>query len=137
MADENFVILIGRLGEDPITRHTKTGKVVSTLSVATKRRFSDKDIVDWHRVTLWGSENVLPFLKKGKQVYVNGNLIYRVYEDKDGNKVRYAEISASWVMLLGDKGAAKDEPTTFDRGTQYESSTKDDKWEVSDDDVPF
>jgi len=92
----NKVILVGHLGRDAETKFTPGGAAVTRFSVATSRRWKDKDSgewkeeTDWSNVTLWRSENLANYLTKGKQVYVEGRLHTRSYEDKDGKKVYFA-----------------------------------------------
>jgi single-strand DNA-binding protein len=88
----NKVILVGHLGKDAETKFTPGGAAVTRFSVATNRRWKDKqsgewkEETDWSNVVLWQSENLANYLTKGKQVYVEGRLQTRSYEDKDGKK---------------------------------------------------
>lgn len=106
----NKVILIGNLGKDAETKFTPSGVSVSRFSIATTRRIKDnnsgewKDMTDWNNVVLWRNENVASFLTKGKQVYVEGRLETRSYDDKDGNKRYSTEVVAEEVILLGGRG---------------------------------
>jgi single-strand DNA-binding protein len=106
----NKVILIGNLGRDAETKFTPQGVAVSRFSIATTRRIKDnstgdwKDETDWNNVVLWRNENLAQYLTKGKQVYVEGRLQTRSYEDKDGNKRYSTEVVAEEVMLLGRSG---------------------------------
>lgn len=106
----NKVILIGNLGKDAETKFTPQGIPVSRFSIATTRRIKDsntgdwKDETDWNNVVLWRNEGVAQYLTKGKQVYVEGRLQTRSYEDKDGNKRYSTEVVAEEVMLLGGRG---------------------------------
>ena len=106
----NKVILIGNLGKDAETKFTPQGISVSRFSVATTRRVKDagtgdwKDETDWNNVVLWRNEGVAQYLTKGKQVYVEGRLQTRSYDDKDGNKRYSTEVVADEVMLLGGRG---------------------------------
>lgn len=106
----NKVILIGNLGKDAETKFTPSGVSVSRFSIATTRRIKDsnsgewKDMTDWNNVVLWRNENVAGFLTKGKQVYVEGRLETRSYDDKDGNKRYSTEVVAEEVILLGGRG---------------------------------
>jgi single-strand DNA-binding protein len=115
----NKVILLGNLGRDPETRYTTSGVAVSRFSVATSRRVKDpqtgdwKDETDWHNVTLWRNENVLQYLTKGRQVYIEGRLQTRSYEDKDGKKVWATEVIAEDLILIGGgqgRGEREDAP---------------------------
>jgi single-strand DNA-binding protein len=106
----NKVILIGNLGRDAETKFTPQGIAVSRFSIATTRRIKDnntgdwKDETDWNNVVLWRNENLAQYLTKGKQVYVEGRLQTRSYDDKDGNKRYSTEVVAEEVILLGGRG---------------------------------
>src|SRR5438270_10267792 len=106
----NKVILIGHLGRDAETSFTASQVSVTKFSVATSRRWKDqqsgewKEETDWSRVVLWRGENVAPYLTKGKQVYVEGRLQTRSYDDKDGKKVWATDVIADDVILLGGRG---------------------------------
>jgi single-strand DNA-binding protein len=108
----NKVILLGHLGGDAETRYTPQGVPVSNFTLATNRRWKDqqtgewKEETDWHRVVIWRAENLAPHLQKGKQVYVEGRLQTRNWEDKDGNKRYTTEVIAepASVILLGGRG---------------------------------
>lgn len=109
----NKVILVGNLGKDAETRFTPQGTARTTFGVATARRWKDqqtgewKEETDWHNVVLWRSENLANYLTKGKQVYVEGRLQTRTYDDKDGNKKYATEVVAEEVILLGGRGGAE------------------------------
>jgi single-strand DNA-binding protein len=106
----NKVILIGHLGRDAETAYTASQVAMTKFSVATNRRWKDqqtgewKEETDWSRVVLWRGENVAPYLTKGKQVFVEGRLQTRSYDDKDGKKVWTTEVVADDVILLGGRG---------------------------------
>ena len=106
----NKVILIGHLGRDAETAYTAQQVAVTKFSVATNRRWKDqqtgewKEETDWTRVVLWRGENVAPYLTKGKQIYVEGRLQTRSYDDKDGKKVWTTEVVADDVILLSNRG---------------------------------
>jgi single-strand DNA-binding protein len=106
----NKVILIGNLGRDAETAFTASQISVTKFSVATSRRWKDqatgdwKEETDWTRVVLWKGENVAPYLLKGTQVYVEGRLQTRSYDDKDGKKVWATDVVADQVILLGSRG---------------------------------
>src|ERR1700759_5626536 len=106
----NKVILIGHLGKDAETKFTQGGAAVTKFSVATNRRWKDqqtgewKEETDWTNIVLWRSENLANYLTKGKQVYVEGRIHTRSYEDKDGKKVYTTEVVAEDVILLGGRG---------------------------------
>ena len=112
----NKVILLGHLGKDAETRYTGSGVPVSKFTLATNRRFKDtqtgdwKEETDWHNIILWRAENLAPYLTKGKQVYVEGNLRSRSWEDKEGQKRYITEVVVDEIILLGSQGGAAREP---------------------------
>lgn len=103
----NKVILLGNLGKDAETRFTPNNVSRTTFPLATARRWKDqqtgewREETDWHNVVLWRSENIANYLTKGKQVYVEGRIQTRSYEDKDGQKRYVTEIIADDIILLG------------------------------------
>jgi single-strand DNA-binding protein len=113
MIDVNKVILIGRLGADPIQRTTKSGKHVSQLSIATSRRVyrevqnvSEPEYIDetqWHKVSVWGkqSEACQQYVKKGHAVYVEGSLRSHQYSDQGGVQRTGFEVYADTISFLG------------------------------------
>jgi len=151
----NKVILIGHLGRDAETKFTPGGAAVTRFSVATNRRWKDKDSgewkeeTDWSNVVLWRSENLANYLTKGKQVYVEGRLQTRSYEDKDGKKVYATEVVADDVILLGGQGGGgggrsgdeySQQPVSQPRGASRAPApaAHDDFGQgITDDDVPF
>jgi single-strand DNA-binding protein len=106
----NKVILIGHLGKDAETKFTPSGVSRSNFTLATNRRWKDqqsgewKDVTDWHNVVLWRSENLANYLQKGKQVYVEGRLESRSWEDKEGQKKYITEVVCEELILLGSGG---------------------------------
>jgi len=157
----NKVILLGHLGKDAETRFTPSGAAVTNFTVATNRRWKDqqtnewKEETDWHNVVLWRAENLSNYLTKGKQVYVEGRLRTRTYDDKDGNKRYVTEVMADDVLLLGGRGDAGggegasfegggSQPVSMPRSAQQQrkpapsrQSEPDFDPGISDDDVPF
>jgi single-strand DNA-binding protein len=110
----NKVILLGNLGRDAETKFTPAGASVTRFSVATTRRWKDqqtndwKEETNWTNVSLWRQEKLGAYLTKGKQVYVEGRLQTRSYDDKDGKKVYSTEVVADDVILLGGRGEGGD-----------------------------
>jgi len=106
----NKVHLIGNLGRDAETRFTPSGVAFTRFSVATSRRWKDqqsgewKEETDWINVVLWRAENLANYLTRGKQVYVEGRIQTRNYDDKEGKKVYITEVVADDVILLGGRG---------------------------------
>ncbi|MBZ5605913.1 MAG: single-stranded DNA-binding protein [Acidobacteriia bacterium] len=125
----NKVILIGHLGRDAETAYTASQQSVTKFSVATNRRWKDqqtgewKEETDWTRVTLWRGENIAPYLTKGTQVYVEGRLQTRSYDDKDGKKVWATDVIAEQVILLGGRGQSGGGPS-MDEGYSQEPAMK-------------
>ena len=116
MGSVNKVILVGNLGRDAELRYTPGGAAVATLNLATTDVFKDRDgqkkeDTQWHRVILWGktAETLNDYLKKGKQVYIEGKLQTRKWKDKDGNEKYTTEVKGDRVVLLG--GGGHGEPT--------------------------
>ena len=106
----NKVILVGHLGRDAETAYTASQTAVTKFSVATNRRWKDqqtgewKEETNWTNIVLWRGENLAPYLTKGKQVYVEGRIQTRSYDDKEGKKVWTTEVIAEDVILLGGRG---------------------------------
>ncbi len=108
MASVNKVILIGNLGRDPEVRYTQNGSAVANFTLATNEVWTDKggerqERTEWHRVVVWGkqAEIVREHLTKGKQVYVEGSLQTRQWDDREGHKRTTTEIKALRVVMLG------------------------------------
>jgi len=106
----NKVMLIGRLGRDPEMRYTPSGRPVTTFSLATSRTWNTSEgerrtETEWFNVVAWGSlaEICKQFLNKGQQVYVEGRLQTRHWEDAEGNKHSVTEIVANEMIMLGDR----------------------------------
>jgi len=104
----NKVILIGNLGADPDFRSTPSGTPVATFSLATTEMWTNRDgeqeeRTEWHRVVTWGklAEVTRDYLKKGKQVYIEGRLKTRSWEDRDGQKRYVTEVVAQQMLMLG------------------------------------
>jgi len=148
----NKVILVGNLGKDAETKFTPGGAAVTKFTIATGRRWKDqqsgewKEETDWHNVVLWRAENLANYLLKGKQVYVEGRLQTRNYEDKEGKKVYITEVVAEDVILLGGRGgeagSGEQPPVSMPRSApkqQAAAAAPDAGMDqgVSDDDVPF
>lgn len=107
----NKVILVGHLGADPDMRYTPSGQGVCELRLATSESWNDKngqrqERTEWHRVVVWGkrAEVCSKYLSKGRQVFVEGRIQTRSYDDKEGNKKYITEIIAADVQFLGGGG---------------------------------
>jgi len=112
MASVNKVIIVGNLGRDPETRYLPSGEAVTNISVATTETWKDKasgekkEATEWHRISFFGklAEIAGEYLKKGSQVYVEGQLRTRKYQDKETGKDRYStEIRADRMQMLGSR----------------------------------
>jgi single-strand DNA-binding protein len=106
----NKAILIGRLGKDPELRYTPGGKAVASFSLATSEIWTGTDgqrneSTTWHNIVVWDktAELAKEYLKKGREVYIEGRISNRSYDDKDGNKRYVSEIVAQTVRFLGSK----------------------------------
>jgi single-strand DNA-binding protein len=112
MASVNKAILIGNLGRDPEIRYVPSGQPVASFSIATTENFVDRngtrqERTEWHNIVVWGKQAELcsQYLKKGRQVYIEGRISNRQYEAKDGSGKRYrSEIVAQRVQFLGGRG---------------------------------
>jgi len=136
MSSVNKAIIIGRLGADPVLRTTPSGTSVCNFNVATNETWADatgkkQEKTEWHHIVVWGknAENCGKFLSKGREVYVEGALQTRQWEDKDKIKRYSTEINAVSVQFLGSKaeGSSAEAPArTASPATEY-----------TPDDVPF
>ena len=106
----NKVILVGNLGKDPELRYTPSGAAVATFSIATTERYKDRDgnrqeKTEWHNIVVWRqlAEICGKYLHKGKQIYIEGKIQTRSYDDRDGNKKYITEIVADQMHMLGSK----------------------------------
>jgi single-strand DNA-binding protein len=112
MGSVNKVILVGNLGRDAELRYTPGGAPVATLNLATTEVWNDKtsgqkqEKTEWHRIVLWGksAESLSEYLTKGKQIFVEGRLQTRKWQDKDGHDKYTTEIRADRITLLGGGG---------------------------------
>jgi single-strand DNA-binding protein len=146
----NKVILVGRLGRDPETRYTSGGQAVCNFSVATDRSYKDRTgqtqkQTEWHKIVAWGklAEICQQYLKKGSQVFIEGRIQSRQWDDKEGNKRTSFEIVANEMRMLGsraDAGASRGAPAE-PHGEAHEPAAADDfapsESQVSDEDIPF
>jgi single-strand DNA-binding protein len=146
----NKVILVGNLGRDSELRYTPGGAAVATLNMATTEVWNDKqgqkqEKTEWHRIIVWGkqAESLQEYLTKGKQIYVEGRLQTRQWDDKDGNKRYTTEIKADRITLLGggggggrgsmDRGGSTGGGSTGGGGGAEEPPMQ----PITDDDIPF
>jgi single-strand DNA-binding protein len=114
MASVNKVIVVGNLGADPETRYLPSGEAVTNIRVATTDRWKDKasgemkEATEWHRIAFFGrlAEIAGEYLKKGSQVYVEGSLRTRKWQDKDGKDRYSTEIRGDVMQMLGSRAGA-------------------------------
>jgi single-strand DNA-binding protein len=149
MGSVNKVILVGNLGRDAELRYTPGGAAVATLNMATTEVWNDKsgqrqEKTEWHRVVLWGktAESLSEYLTKGKQIYIEGRLQTRQWDDKDGNKRYTTEIRSDRVVLLGG-GSGRGGPASggerggAERGSDFGGPGPEGSAPLTDDDIPF
>lgn len=153
MASVNKVILIGNLGRDPETRYAAGGDAVCTVSLATTDTWKDKqtgekkEATEWHRVVFWGrlADIAGQYLKKGSQIYVEGSLRTRKWQDKDGHDRYTTEIRGDEMKMLGSRqGMGEAPPREQDDGPSAAPARKPAAPAASssgfgdmDDDIPF
>jgi len=145
MSGVNKVILIGHLGADPQMRFTPNGTAVAQFNLATTERFNDRngerqERTEWHRIVAWArlAEICNQYLKKGKQVYVEGRLQTRSWEDQSGNKRYTTEIVANNMIMLGRAGdVAEDTPAQSAPTEEAEPSPSGSGTTSNEDDLPF
>lgn len=138
----NKVILVGNLGRDPEVRTTPSGQPVASFSLATNRRWKDRDgnrqdQTEWHNIVCWGrqAEVAGQYLTKGKQIYVEGRLQTRSWEDRQSGEKKYkTEIICENFQMLGTRGESggefrQSEPSR-EGGNEFSAPPEDD-------DIPF
>src|SRR3989449_5074509 len=145
MGSVNKVILVGNLGRDAELRYTPSGAAVATINMATTEVWNDKagqrqEKTEWHRVVLWGksAESLAEYLVKGKQIYVEGRLQTRQWDDKDGNKRYTTEIRGDRIVLLGGGGGGRNQ--SIERSgdpAMPHGSTPEPSEPLTEDDIPF
>jgi single-strand DNA-binding protein len=142
MSGVNKVILVGRLGADPEIKTVGGGQSVARLSLATSENWTGKDgqkqeRTEWHRIVVWGrqAENCGKHLSKGRQVYIEGRLQTRSWEDPQGQKKYSTEIVASTVQFLGG-GAERSNSTTTSNDSQFNDFGPEPSFDSADE-IPF
>jgi len=155
----NKVILIGRLGRDPEIRHTSSGAAVCNFSIATDENWTDKSGVkqektEWHEIVVWGkpAEIANNYLKKGRQVYVEGKMELQTWEGQNGEKRSKTVIKANSFVFLGGRNDSRDEgqSTPAQGGSSPRNDSRDEGQstpaqggssqlspQYGDDDIPF
>ncbi|HEY7238658.1 MAG TPA: single-stranded DNA-binding protein [Burkholderiales bacterium] len=151
MASVNKVIVVGNLGRDPETRYMPDGAALTNVSVATSFQWTDKssgekkEETEWHRVVFRGklAEVAGEYLKKGSQVYVEGRLRTRKWQDKDGQDRYTTEIMATEMKMLGSRAGsgepreAPPEPRAAEPRTAPPAKKPAGKFDDLEDDIPF
>jgi single-strand DNA-binding protein len=148
MSSLNKVMLIGNLGRDPEVRYTQNGTAVANFTMATTDRWTDstgerREKTEWHRIVTWAkqAEIVGEYLKKGRQVYVEGSLQTREWTDRDGQKRYTTEVRAQRVQMLGSRGeSGKDDSSPVGAGRekfQGTSAADPGAGGYNEDDIPF
>jgi single-strand DNA-binding protein len=125
----NKAIILGSLGQDPDIRYTAGGAAVANISIATNEQWKDKESgemqerTEWHRVVFFGrlAEIVGEYLRKGSQVYVEGRIQTRKWQDKEGKDRYTTEIVASEMQMLGSRSGGT--AASFDQSQQPQQST--------------
>ena len=140
MRGVNKVILVGNLGRDPEVRYIKDGTAVANLRLATSETWNDQngqkqERTEWHRIVAWGklAEIAKEYMSKGRQIYVEGKLQTRSWDDRDGNKRYTTEVKADQMIMLGTRGdsaGGRDTPTPPPEPAAA-------PFEAKEDDVPF
>ena len=158
MASVNKVILVGNLGADPETRYLPSGDAVCNIRMATTDRTRDKvsgeykEYTEWHRVVFFGklAETAGQYLKKGRQVYVEGRIRTNKWQDKDGNERYTTEIVGSEMKMLGSRegmgspaagegeyGGSMPSPAASGAAGRSAPAKKAPSFDDMDDDIPF
>ena len=140
----NKVILVGNLGQKPEIRYTQTNTAVATLSIATSESWKDKDSgeqrekTEWHRVVFFGklAEIAEQYLDKGSQLYVEGKLQTRKWQDKEGNDRYTTEILGNEMNMLGGRQSSSDEGV-YDQSQQTSQTAQSQDSQISEEDIPF
>lgn len=147
MAGVNKVILIGNLGKDPEVRHLENGTAVANFSMATSESYKDRNsgerkiITEWHNIVLWRglAEVAEKYLKKGDQIYIEGKLKTRSWEDKDGNTRYTTEVVGDNMTMLGSRGSSADKDSESVESTEATSVANEEAISSDEetDDLPF
>lgn len=139
----NKAMIMGRLGNDPELKYTANQTPVCNLSVATSKKWvkdgQKQEVTSWHKVVVYGkqAENCNKFLAKGREVFIEGELNYRSYENKDGIKVHFTEIIANLVQFVGsnkDANSALKQMHNALESNEYKVESNND---FTSDDIPF
>ena len=141
MTGVNKVILIGNLGKDPEIRHLDNGRAVANFSLATSENYKNREgekvtTTEWHNIVLWTplAEIAEKYLNKGNQIYLEGKLTNRSYEDKEGNRKYITEVVGQNLTMLGGRASASESSTLEENKIVSESTVTE---EDQTDDLPF
>ena len=141
----NKVILVGNLGADPETRYMPSGGAVTNLSIATSESWKDKqsgeqkERTEWHKVAMFNrlAEIAAEYLRKGSQVYIEGKLRTRKWQDRDGNDRWTTEVIADEMQMLGGRGGGGAAPMGSGPSQGSQSPPPQPSSDDFDDDIPF
>ncbi len=140
----NKVMLIGNLGRDPEMRALPSGQQVANFSLATSRRYKDrdgnrKDETEWHNIVVFGKQAEIAgqYLTKGKMIFVEGRIQTRSWDDKEGKKQYKTEIICDNFQMLGSRGDGGGGGGARDSAQSAPADTRDGGQEFQDDDIPF
>ncbi len=140
----NKAILIGNLGRDPEVRYTPGGLAVANFSMATSETWTNKEgeketRTEWHRIVAWGKLGEIcgEYLSKGKQIYIEGRIQNREWEDKEGNKRYTTEITASQMLMLGSRESAGESRPSPSSDMDSPNLPEPPNSKTRDDDIPF
>ena len=141
----NKVILVGNLGNDPEVRYGNNGNAITNITIATSEKWKDKNTqqdqerTEWHRVVFFNklAEIAGEYLKKGSQVYVEGSLRTRKWQDNDGNDKYTTEIVASEMQMLGGRGESSNNQHQQPQRQQQAQPQQQAPTNDFDDDIPF
>ena len=154
MASVNKVILVGNLGADPETKYLPSGDAVTNIRIATTDKWKDKasgemkEATEWHRIAFFGrlAEIAGEYLKKGSQVYVEGRIRTRKWQDKEGQDRYSTEIVAEQMQMLGSRAGSGEprgesprssEPKAAAAAAPAGGAKKGGKFDDMEDDIPF
>ena len=140
MRGVNKVILVGNLGRDPEVRYIKDGTPVANLRLATSETWNDQngqrqERTEWHRIVAWGklAEIAKEYMSKGRQIYVEGKLQTRSWDDREGNKRYTTEVKADQIIMLGSRGDSAGSRDVSAPPAEPAAAP----FEATEDDVPF
>lgn len=147
MSSLNKIMLIGNLGRDPEIRYTPEGTPVANFSLATSENWTDKsgsrqEHTEWHNIVAWKrlADLSQKYLTKGRQVYIEGRIRTREWNDRDGNKRRTTEVVATQMVLLGSRSQSMDadiQPSETATRADPESDEPFGDAGITDSDIPF